>query len=166
MHRCTPGLRVKVVVFNATFTNISVISWRSVLSMDETGVPGENHRPATGHWQTISHNIVSAHLVWAGLELIMLMVKGTDCIGSYKSNYHTNRTTTDSAVLYKYMKSHRKSGRSTMKLIIPEWPPEATFCLINTALLWLTFRSLSPCLSPFISDPTGCVQLVISLLII
>ena len=70
-----------------------------------------------------------AHLVWAGLELIMLMVKGTDCIGSYKSNYHTNRTTTDSAVLYKYMKSHRKSGRSTMKLIIPEWPPEATFCL-------------------------------------
>jgi hypothetical protein len=26
--------------------NILVISWRSVLLVDETGVPGENHRPA------------------------------------------------------------------------------------------------------------------------
>jgi len=32
------------MVFNATFTNISAISWRSVLSVEETGVPGENHR--------------------------------------------------------------------------------------------------------------------------
>ena len=29
--------------FNATFKNISVISWRSVLLVKETGVPGENH---------------------------------------------------------------------------------------------------------------------------
>jgi hypothetical protein len=34
------------MVFNATFNNISVISWRSVLLVEETGVPGENHRPA------------------------------------------------------------------------------------------------------------------------
>ena len=27
------------MVFNATFNNISVISWRSVLSVEETGVP-------------------------------------------------------------------------------------------------------------------------------
>jgi hypothetical protein len=26
---------------------ISVISWRSVLLLEETGVPGENHRPVT-----------------------------------------------------------------------------------------------------------------------
>ena len=25
----------------------------------ETGVSGENHRPATGHWQTLSHKVVS-----------------------------------------------------------------------------------------------------------
>jgi hypothetical protein len=31
------------MVFNATFNNISVISWQSVLLVDETGVPGENH---------------------------------------------------------------------------------------------------------------------------
>jgi len=30
-------------VFNATFNNISDISWRSVLLVEETGVPGENH---------------------------------------------------------------------------------------------------------------------------
>jgi hypothetical protein len=34
---------VMCVVFNATFNNISVLSWRSVLLVDETGVPGENH---------------------------------------------------------------------------------------------------------------------------
>ena len=33
------------LVFNATFNNISVISWQSVLVVEETGVPGENHRP-------------------------------------------------------------------------------------------------------------------------
>ena len=30
------------MVFNATFNNISVISWLSVLLVEETGVPGEN----------------------------------------------------------------------------------------------------------------------------
>ena len=28
------------------------------------------------------------HLACAGFELTMLVVIGTDCIGSYKSNYH------------------------------------------------------------------------------
>ena len=38
---------VSVVVFNATFNNISVIMWLSVLLKEETGVPEENHRPTT-----------------------------------------------------------------------------------------------------------------------
>ena len=42
------------MVFNATFNNISVISWRSVLLVEETGVPRENHR------QTLSHTVVSS----------------------------------------------------------------------------------------------------------
>jgi hypothetical protein len=29
------------MVFNATFNNISIILWRSVLLVEETGVPGE-----------------------------------------------------------------------------------------------------------------------------
>ena len=35
--------RVRVVVFNATFNNMSFISWRSVLLVEVTGVPGEDH---------------------------------------------------------------------------------------------------------------------------
>ena len=49
-------------MFNATFKNISVISWRSVLLVEGTGVPGENHRPSASHWQTLSHNVVSSTL--------------------------------------------------------------------------------------------------------
>ena len=37
------------MVFNPTFNNISVISWRSVLLVEETGVSGENSRPAANH---------------------------------------------------------------------------------------------------------------------
>ena len=32
-------------MFKATFRNISAISWRPVLVVEEVGVPGENHRP-------------------------------------------------------------------------------------------------------------------------
>jgi hypothetical protein len=43
-----PGL-VRVMVFIATFNNISVISLQSVSLVEESGVPGENHRPASSH---------------------------------------------------------------------------------------------------------------------
>jgi len=32
-----------------TFNNISVISWRLVLLVEQIGIPGENYRPATSH---------------------------------------------------------------------------------------------------------------------
>ena len=45
---------VCLVVFNATFSNISVIPWRLVLLVEATGVPGEIHRPSVAsHWQTL-----------------------------------------------------------------------------------------------------------------
>jgi len=44
--------------FKATFNNISVISWRSILLVKETGVPGENHRPVASQ-NNLSHNVVS-----------------------------------------------------------------------------------------------------------
>ena len=40
---------VRVGVFNATYNNISVISWRSVLLVEEFRVSGENDRPAVSH---------------------------------------------------------------------------------------------------------------------
>jgi hypothetical protein len=43
-----------LMVFNATFNNISLISWQSVLLVEETVVPEENHR------QIVSRNVVSS----------------------------------------------------------------------------------------------------------
>jgi hypothetical protein len=40
------------MVLNAPFNNISVISWRSVLVVEEIRVHGENHQPAVRHCQT------------------------------------------------------------------------------------------------------------------
>ena len=48
------------MVFNATSNSVSVISWQSVLLMDATGVPGENHQPVPSHCQNLSHNFVSS----------------------------------------------------------------------------------------------------------
>ena len=48
------------MVFNATFTNISLTSWWSVLMVEDTR---ENHRPATSIWQTLSQKVVSSSVV-------------------------------------------------------------------------------------------------------
>ena len=47
-------LFVCLMVFNATLNNISVISWQSVLLLEETRGPRENHKPVASHWQTLS----------------------------------------------------------------------------------------------------------------
>ena len=49
------------VEVKTTFNNISFISWRSVLMVEEAGVPRENHQPIASHWQTSSHNVVSEY---------------------------------------------------------------------------------------------------------
>ena len=90
-----------VIVLKATFDNISVISWRPGLLVEETGVPGENHRSAASHSQTLSHNVVSVHLDWVGFELKTLVVIGIDCICSCNSNYHMITTTTAPQIMSK-----------------------------------------------------------------
>ena len=54
------SFKVRIMVFNTNFDSISVLSWKLVLLVKETGVPWENHLPAARHWRTWSHNIVSS----------------------------------------------------------------------------------------------------------
>jgi hypothetical protein len=57
------------MVLDATFNNISVISWRSVLLVEETRGPRENHWPVASHWQTITWCCIKYTLPWTGFEL-------------------------------------------------------------------------------------------------
>jgi hypothetical protein len=64
------------MVFNATFNNIPIISWRSVLLVEETREARENHRPVESHWQTLSimlyrenHRPVESH--WQTLSIML-----------------------------------------------------------------------------------------------
>jgi len=81
------------MVLNATFNNISVISWRSVLLVEETGEPGENHRPVARHWQTLSHNVVHLALIEIRAHNISVDRHRLHWY-SCKSNYHTITATT------------------------------------------------------------------------
>jgi hypothetical protein len=49
-----------IIVVLEYIITLELISWRSVLLVEETGVPGENHRPVENHRQTLSHNVVSS----------------------------------------------------------------------------------------------------------
>jgi hypothetical protein len=70
------------MVFNTTFNNFSLaVSWRLVLLVEETGVPGKNPL-----YHIMLHR---AHLAWVGFELTTLVAIGIDYIGSCQSNYHT-----------------------------------------------------------------------------
>ena len=72
------------MLFNTTFNNIIVISWLSVLLVEETR---ENHRK-----EQVTDKLYHIMLYtspWSRFKLTTTVVIGTDCLGSCKSNYHT-----------------------------------------------------------------------------
>ena len=48
------------MMLNATFNNISVISWRSVLFVEVTGGPRKKPQTCRKSLKTLSHNVVSS----------------------------------------------------------------------------------------------------------
>jgi hypothetical protein len=74
---------IRVMVFNGTFNNISGILWWSGLLVEET----TNLSQVTDHIM-----LYRIHLSKSGFQLTTLVMIGTDCIGSCKSNYHTTTT--------------------------------------------------------------------------
>jgi hypothetical protein len=76
---------VGFMVFNATLNNNSVISWWSVLLVEETEEPEK-----TTDLPQITDKFYHLMLYtspWAGVEPTTFVVIGTDCIASCKSNY-------------------------------------------------------------------------------
>ena len=101
------------MVYNATFNNLSVISWWSVLLVKETG---ENHRPVASHLQTLSHNVVSStprHERDSNSQLQWMI--GTDCIVVINPNYHATTTETDPPIVL--VSYHYENERKRVDLV-------------------------------------------------
>jgi hypothetical protein len=115
---------MSVIMFNDTFNNILVISWGSVLLVEDTG---ENHQPVASHWQTLSHNIVSStsrherdlnSQLWWWYALIAQVVVNSTTIRSrprrppmrwrcYHLVSHVRKCTRHILTVYGFLREHR-----------------------------------------------------------
>ena len=63
-----------------------------------SGFRGEDLKKLANQKQELPMVAMFVHLSWVGFKLTTLVVIGTNWISSYKSNYHTIKTTTAPAI--------------------------------------------------------------------
>ena len=79
-------------VFNYTFNNISVISWPSVLLVEDNEVTGETTDLSQFTEKSLSHNVVSSTPTYQQeCELTTLVLTGTDCASTVRSETYRNK---------------------------------------------------------------------------
>ena len=101
-------VEVRDMVLNNTFNYISVISWRSVLSAEETGVTEKTTDLSQVTDKLYSQTLYQVHFTMSGFKLTTVVVKCTDCTGRCKSNYPTI-TTTEIPFEYIHRQSHQEN---------------------------------------------------------
>ena len=107
------------MTFNGTFNSISVISWLSVLLVEETEVPGKNHRPAASHCQTLSHK-------WMIYIINMLLSEteyhNTMCLDFKNSLCNLIECNTLFYIIYRHIESTgRKWSVCSGNIVVSNW---------------------------------------------
>ena len=94
------------MVFHATFNNISIISWQSVLLVEKTGVPGENLSQVTDKKKVAEHKKIQKISIYVRIHVIVFFFFFLGQIPpSYKSidTIKCYNTSSISGTVYMYM---------------------------------------------------------------
>jgi hypothetical protein len=119
------------MVVDATFNDISIISWRSVLLVEKTGVPGENHRPVASHWQTLSHNVVSStpcHERGKITTTTVPLCYSMNCLNKYKFNFFLIYRTSSHTIIKEHPGIFKSSLSTSLYVILTLTKRVVTSC--------------------------------------